>query len=270
MGFTIFESSGIFNPSDYGLNIRDMLHLIVVGGGGGGCGVSNNYGPGNPGGASSFGSILTAEGGLAPSDKNAVTPTAGSFRGAPGVTGHVGVYYDPNNGMKVIDLSSYGGGGADGWLPGVFKGRPGLSSTQFAYSSHLEKPMTGSSKWEWGGPMQDVYGHTAIFGYADALISVLPAGNQVAGSGGIYVDEYYSMAIGGVGGLGYGAGGGGGADAYTGVHNAGAGGNSGVIAQKDYMLTSLEPVPITVGIGGKGGTGYAGGDGANGCVAIFW
>lgn len=38
MGMQIFEQSGTFRPSDWGLNIGDMLQIIAVGGGGGGNG----------------------------------------------------------------------------------------------------------------------------------------------------------------------------------------------------------------------------------------
>lgn len=271
MGFTIFESSGTFNPADYGLSIGDLIHLIVVGGGGGGAGTANLYTAGTAGNASSFGNILTAAGGLAPSDKNSVTPSPGSFRGANGVSGKIGIYKNYSGGTVLMPgYSVFGGGGADGWLPGVCKGRSGMPSTQFAYANHL----FDDSSQIGGYPLQDNFGHTVIFGYMDALISYIPASNQRGGSGGIYIEHNEPVqAIGGSGGLGYGAGGGGGATGAgtnPGAALAGAGGNSGVIAQKDHVLTSLNPVSVTVGTGGSGGTGYRGGEGANGCVAIFW
>ena len=34
MGFTIFTSSGTFNPASYGLKVGDMIHIIAIGGGG--------------------------------------------------------------------------------------------------------------------------------------------------------------------------------------------------------------------------------------------
>lgn len=43
-----------------------------------------------------------------------------------------------------------------------------------------------------------------------------------------------------------------------------------------YKLTSIASIPVTVGIGGAGAknekTDYtvSGGDGADGCVAVFW
>lgn len=274
MGFTIFESSGTFNPSTYGLTPGDVLHIIAVGGGAGGCGAANNYTPGTNGGASSFGSVLTAAGGLAPSNSAPVTPQTGSFRGAQGIAGRIGILYGAN-----IDISSnvsvFGGCGADGWIPGVCMGRSGFSSMIFAHSQYI-----GSSSV--GVLSQDKLGHTSNFlftgsGYSGPLMSATPSGTQQAGSGGIYVDygsgETKILAISGAGGIGYGAGGGGGCCSYyaAGAYvNAGAGGNSGVIAQKDYVLTSTASVSVTVGLGGAGGSGYAGGAGANGCVAIFW
>lgn len=271
MGFTIFESSGTFKPADYGLTVGDMLHLIVVGGGGGGCGTSNLYSAGTAGGASSFGSILTAEGGLSPEGKSAAAPQSGSFKGASGVIGSVGIYYSftsssGNTISKVNSSSVFGGGGADGWVPGVCKGRSGLSSTIFAYSQHNASGDVSSIL------AQDLLGHTAHFAFGeDIILTAISASSQTAGSGGIYSDYSSSvLAISGAGGIGYGAGGGGGCCSYVSNTKAGAGGNSGVIAQKDYLLTSTNPVAVTVGKGGAGGTGYAGGDGTNGCVAIFW
>ena len=36
MGFQLFESSGTFNPSDWGLKAGDIISIVCVGGGGGG------------------------------------------------------------------------------------------------------------------------------------------------------------------------------------------------------------------------------------------
>ena len=274
MGFTIFESSGTFNPLDYGLVVGDMIHLVVVGGGGGGCGAANNYTPGTAGSASSFGNILTAAGGLAPSDNQVVSATPGSFLGAPGQPNiSMGVYYDNNVMTSVSGQSVYAGGGADGWLPGICKGRSGLPSTVFAFSPMLTKVVTQYFP-------QDEFGHIVNFAFGSSLLQAIPASNQKGGSGGLFLESgagatggFYVLAIAGAGGIGYGAGGGGGCCRYYASDvfmKAGAGGNSGVIAQKDHVLTSTSPISVTVGDGGKGGSGYAGGAGANGCVAIFW
>ena len=273
MGFTIFESSGTFNPVDYGLVPGDLLHLVVVGGGGGGCGAANLFIPGKAGGASSFGNILTAAGGLSPTDSNFVSPTTGSCRGASGVYGSYG-------GLQSANITFFGGNGADGWVPGVWKGRHGNHSNM-----EVSYKYTGTGTKSSISQFCFSEGKVVNFVYFEGLVSAIPSSPQLAGSGGIYVDIRQTTAdsssytivagAGGAGGIGYGAGGGGGCAFYdeslsTRYINLGAGGNSGVIAQKDYVLTSTNAIAVTVGTGGAGGSGYAGGAGANGCVAIFW
>ena len=56
MGMLLFDKSGTFVPSDYGLTAGDMLHIVAVGGGGS---------AGAAGGATSFGNLLTVAGGAA-------------------------------------------------------------------------------------------------------------------------------------------------------------------------------------------------------------
>lgn len=80
MGFVLFESSGTFNPSAYGLVPGDLLQVVCVGGGGGVAGTdyyvtdsSAQYGYSSKsvkfdGSASSFGSFLTAPGGVGGKD----------------------------------------------------------------------------------------------------------------------------------------------------------------------------------------------------------
>jgi hypothetical protein len=76
MGFQLFETSGTFNPADWGLKTGDMLYIVAIGGGGGGVGA---YGNASAGSASSFGSIVTAAGGNAASNYSSQTqPTAQS------------------------------------------------------------------------------------------------------------------------------------------------------------------------------------------------
>ena len=36
MGMVLFNKSGTFNPSDYGLSVGDQIQIVCVGGGGGG------------------------------------------------------------------------------------------------------------------------------------------------------------------------------------------------------------------------------------------
>jgi hypothetical protein len=73
MGFTIFTSSGTFNPADHGLKAGDMIHIIAIGGGGGG-GAYTYATQGTAGGTTSFGSYLSCPGGNpGTSNKNAPT-----------------------------------------------------------------------------------------------------------------------------------------------------------------------------------------------------
>lgn len=44
MGMQIFEQSGVFRPSDWGLKAGDMVQVVVVGGGGGGAGSAKGKG----------------------------------------------------------------------------------------------------------------------------------------------------------------------------------------------------------------------------------
>ena len=56
MGMLLFDKSGTFVPSTYGLTAGDMLHIVAIGGGGS---------AGAAGGATSFGNLLTVAGGAA-------------------------------------------------------------------------------------------------------------------------------------------------------------------------------------------------------------
>lgn len=108
MGFQLFESSGTFNPSDWGLKAGDIISIICVGGGGAGC---TNETAGKTGSASSFGSILSAAGG-----------SGGAVGGTPGT---VGAYYG-----SAESANNQGGCGAGGWYPGViYCGGNGISQS---------------------------------------------------------------------------------------------------------------------------------------------
>ena len=68
MGFQLFESSGTFKPTDWGLKVGDVITVICVGGGASGGHCSGTAGSitataGANGGTTSFGSYCTAVGG---------------------------------------------------------------------------------------------------------------------------------------------------------------------------------------------------------------
>lgn len=104
MGFTIFESSGTFNPASYGLKAGDLLQIVCVGGGG--QALQNERdgasGVGTTGGTSSFGSYVTALGGSGSGFSS--TGTQGGGKGAP----RSGLYQGGGGG------GGYGGGGGGG------------------------------------------------------------------------------------------------------------------------------------------------------------
>lgn len=92
MGFALFESSGTFNPANYGLVIGDMIQVVAVGGGKGGQGVSNNghVDGGANGLASSFGSYVTAAGANTHVDTAGVSSTDSGISRSLGSDGEHG------------------------------------------------------------------------------------------------------------------------------------------------------------------------------------
>ena len=257
MGFALFTKSGTFNPSDYGLVPGDVLSVVVVGGGGGGCGYTNNaddskYGyPGTAGGASSFGSYISAAGG---GSGNSVGQSLGGYGDA---------HYNA------------GGGGAGGWYPGVqMVNCPGFPG--FLDGISPGELMMSPSNGGCGGFCRPAYLDARALptcgtsgGGGGAVEPGSLAG--VGGGGGTGLvsdntDTSINYASGG-GGAGYGAGGGGGA--RRNYDYAGSGGNSGIVMQKMVKLPSMSAIPVTVGAGGAA-NGNGGGTGAPGCVAVFW
>ena len=80
MGFALFESSGTFNPANYGLVVGDTIQVVAVGGGRGGNGSEYDSSvevQGSNGGASSFGSFASAPGGNAVASTGVTTPLSG-------------------------------------------------------------------------------------------------------------------------------------------------------------------------------------------------
>lgn len=274
MGMLLFNKSGTFIPSNYGLSVGDVIYVVCVGGGGGGCclgwGASQS---GGSGGASSFGSILTAKGGsggVAAMEVNgAVQGTVGQSRGGK-------CYVGPREGMFG------GGGGAGGWYPGM------LHSFSSGYDGSTTAPPDPSLSVPGSGGRGGCATNTSALagtleggGASGEPINNMTGGNAQRGSyggvggeggcGGGYNDNYGAS---GGGGAGFGAGGGCGSNDMN-PRNSGYAGNSGECAFTSYVLQNTNSIAVTVGAGGTGGnksssTKNCGGNGAPGCVAIWW
>ena len=267
MGFTIFTSSGSFIPSRYGLSPGDVIHVKCVGGGGAGGGSYADKNVGSAGGASSFGSVLSAAGGLAGIANSTALPTAqiGSCQGSGAGQGVL------PKGSSSYD-TYYGGCGGHGWLPGV--SMPTVAGCALSQVPVNIAAVSSSALSMY--PMQSAtpgyfscFGNYSAMSYNSNIIGQYSAQTgYFGGYGSIAVGsstDYYCIA--GAGGVGYGAGGGGAAHA-----NSGSGGNGGVIADIDYILTSADSIAVTVGSGGAGygNSTFSGGGGARGCVAVWW
>lgn len=263
MGMLLFDKSGTFVPSTYGLTVGDMLHIVAIGGGGS---------AGKAGGATSFGNLLTVAGGAA----------AGSF-GYGGEGGWhpalpVTLCGAPPNVVPMGTVMYSNAGGC------------GCSQTLLSGSSSSIDTTTRYA------PFAPLYGGAGYCGsftttrYSGGLSGASQNGYFNGGkgcNGETYANEsenYLSLDLGG-GGSGYGAGGGGGR-AYSAQYDYGEasgknGGAHGAFNWLDYVLTASSPAnfAITIGAGGAAGkvTGkiandvyYNYGAGASGCVAIYW
>lgn len=269
MGFVLFTESGIFDPATYGLKAGDVLHVKVVGGGGGGgrgnSSVSAGY-VGTAGSASSFGSVLSAEGGLPGGALSAQTFVKGSNAGGQGGSAnYLGLSY------------YYSGTGGDGWMPNYY-GTSGIppflllphciitsSSDGISFG-----PLTSQNKSYMYANREFSYSAAAATYGGIAEANALPYGH--AGSAYSGNSSVYKVLT--AGGVGYGAGGGTCMTAYSQTANA-WGGSSGVIADTNYVLPDTSEIAVTVGAGGTGygygvNYGFCGGGGANGCVAVWW
>lgn len=299
MGFTIFTSSGTFNPVSYGLKVGDALHIVCVGGGGGGStfanALSNGWdysgNAGSAGGASSFGSYVTAGGGLGGTitkNSNSVSPNYNyeympsnsvefSNQGGPGASGVVLGTYGSSYAAKYVYSA---GAGGDGWLPGnFFTGTTNLTTAALVYD--LYNPVeNGNNNINLRPtifpfrPIKYLY-QTGINLNGEYTPQTGMRGGY-GGNQGLASGNTGRFSFPGAPGVGYGAGGGGSlSQSYC-----GAGGSSGQIIHKDMSLTSTNSIAITVGAGGQGGYNsymssqnylyLAGGGGNRGCVAVYW
>ena len=264
MGMLLFDKSGTFAPSTYGLTVGDMLHIVAIGGGGS---------AGAAGGATSFGNLLSVAGGTA----------AGSF----GYGGEGGWHpalpvtlcgAPPNDvPMGTVMYSNAGGCGCSKTL---LSGDSTALGTITIFDSFA--PLYGGAGY---------FNETKTTGRGISLSGASQNGYFNGGkgcNGRAYARDsgnFLSLYLGG-GGSGYGAGGGGGyadsQDADYGTVPRKNGGAHGAFNWLDYVLTASSPssFAITVGAGGAAGkvtsaeaadsVYYNYGAGASGCVAIYW
>ena len=263
MGMLLFDKSGKFAPSTYGLTVGDLLHIVAIGGGGS---------AGAAGGATSFGNLLSVAGGAA----------AGSF-GYGGEGGWhpalpVTLCSAPPNDvpMGTVMYSNAGGCGCSKIL---LSGDSTALSTKTIYGSFA--PLYG------GAGYSDAFAAT---GRGISLNGTSQNGyfNGGKGCNGMTYardsGDDMSLYLGG-GGSGYGAGGGGGyaysSDASYGKAPSKNGGAHGAFNWLDYVLTASSPTSFAITIGAGGAAGKVTGDsadrvyynygaGASGCVAIYW
>lgn len=268
MGMVLFNKSGSFNPSSYGLSVGDLIQVVVVGGGGGGAALGSTQNINVPragnGGSSSFGSYLTAAGGAGGGPTRL---TQGSYFGGYSATAE----YSDNS----RDYCVCAGGGAGGWHPYAdIEGGHGQNGFAIAYTLAYSAVT----------PMVIIPAPIALAGGGGACIiqpgysSVYAKQGRYGGrepvSGRQYSSDYYEgifrglhsilngggsgggdgRGTSGAGGSGYGAGGGSGAgyidnDQYAALGYAG---NSGEIKRTFLTLTSVNAIAVTVGGGGSG------------------
>lgn len=227
--------------------------------------------PGYAGGASSFGSLLSAAGGTVPSDPNTfVAPPPGGNAGQ--YSRHYTYLLSSNYDFMCLP-------GANGWLPDRTLQIPRIIvfGTMDVSSSSVNSRI--------GYDLAGDYGPASLL---DARSDSVQPGSTFAGigfagcaagypDGGQSSHDYsYGRAY-GPGGIGFGAGGG------RTPCNAYYSANSGGIQQTAIKLASMSSIAVTVGKGGaarkwtKSQSNYVEGSyntwsgaGADGCVAVFW
>ena len=268
MGMVLFNKSGSFKPSSYGLSVGDLIQVVVVGGGGGGAALGSQQSISVPragnGGSSSFGSYLTAAGGAG---GGSTRLTQGSYFGGYSATAR------DSDGSR--DYCVCAGGGAGGWHPYAdIEGGHGQDGFAIGYTTNSSAvtPMViipapialagGSGAYVIQPGYSSVYAKQGRYGgrervsggyhsagyYVGAfrgLHSILNGGGSGSGDG---------RGTSGAGGSGYGAGGGSGGG-YIGDEQyaaLGYAGNSGEIKRTFLTLTSVNAIAVTVGGGGSG------------------
>ena len=235
MGMAIFERSGTFDPTVYGLVAGDVLQVICVGGGSSGDGVTGspsnaNLVNGITGGTSSFGSHVSSDDGytIGTGGKSFATTGASNF-------------------------AAYAAGGAGGYLPGI--------------------PMFGGNGGDGNGaPASGLGGQGGNSDVSPSQIcNTRGNGNKGAGYGNAMNNQSTGAEVDAAGGNGYGAGGGGVAYTSSSKSLAGYGGDAGKFMLGTVILPTLDQIAVTVGTGGASvGANYASGRGADGVVIVTW
>lgn len=197
--------------------------VAAVGGGGGGCGHLGGMGgdpdavPGDPGGNSSFGAIITAYGGEGGGRQYDPAANGGEFDGPYGFYGGNGGTLYGGGGGGAATFTSNGGDGTDG------------------------SPTTASD----GGNGGDSGGSGGIGDYGDG-----------GSGGGIYLTGTPNTGQNGTTtSAGNYGGGGGGSSVNAGGGGGGAGG--GIVWQNDIAVTPGDTYTVIVGEGGSSGASYA-------------
>lgn len=260
MGMLLFDKSGTFVPSTYGLTVGDVLHIVAIGGGGS---------SGAAGGATSFSSLLTVAGGAAAGSSG--YGGEGGWHPALPVT----LCSAPPD-VVPVGTSMYSNAGGGYCIQKLLSGSSSeLSTTTVCYPFATLFGGAGDS--------------TRVSGAKASSSARGTSGNYNGGGGASataksYNDtaKAYADTVAGGGGAGYGAGGGGGYAAAWGSDTAYKrnGGAHGVFKWLDYVIAASSPssFAITIGAGGAAGTvegtdtncSYSYGAGASGCVAIYW
>ena len=265
MGMLLFDKSGTFVPSDYGLFAGDMIHVVAIGGGGS---------AGAAGGATSFGNLLTVAGGAAAGSDG--YGGEGGWHPALPIT----LCSAPPNDVP-MGTAMYSNAGGCGCSKILLSGSSSSLNTQTIYAPFATL---------YGGIGYSSSASTNSSGRPVTLNGISQNGDFNGGKGcngrthSSDSGDSLSLRLGG-GGSGYGAGGGGG---YATVNDKSSstaagknGGAHGVFNWLDYVLTASSPFSfaITIGAGGASGkvssSGYSDiyynyGAGASGCVAIYW
>lgn len=264
MGYVLYTASGTFNPASYGLTAGDTVQVVCVGGGASGTvlrGITNKAGS-----ASSFGSYATAPGANAH-----IIASSKLTYGALVTGGRIGISND---------VHCRGSMGAPGWLPDI--GYVPMPNAVYGFAPNDKMTVIDYSASK--GP----YDYAP---YSAGINALNRRGVGYAGCGQLQANVrsdstgmfqfYYLLFTHRPGGMGFGAGGGGtyfSNDFYsTGtLYDTSAGGNSGGVVEATVTLSSSAAIAVTVGSGGDSVTTtinsypmYSG-EGADGCVAVFW
>lgn len=280
MGFSLITTTGTWDPASYGLKAGDVIHIKCVGGGGGGEGAINNssFYAGADGGTTSFGNILSAEGGYG-------TNNSSSMKGykdysCPGTISYqrtaMSAFYSSN-----IYIGATGG---NGWLPNGNTGGNALpafyyfpahiytTSSSFGVFSNLSNNKSDTSLSGNGYQINNRDFGWSVNGGANYTVLRASKKYAMGSAGGVYAPSSAQALS--AGGCGFGAGGG--SSCYPSLSASLCSGSGGVVKDIEYILPNTNAIAVTIGLGGAGGgnsdnsSQNFGGAGADGCVAIWW